>query len=351
MPSKYGRRWRARVSIRVPGSPGVYREITRVCGTKREAVEWEVANGRGGQRTALTIAQLWEREQSEIEYGLAVGSLQPLRANVRVRILPELGDLALDQITAVMVEQAQARWQASRSFSVARNTRSTLSRIFRHAVKQGYVRTNPVTDALSPRGMPVHRTMNFSDQTFHQVLGRIEDPGFRFYTLMAARTGLRPAELAAVAPSAVDLDARRIHVVRAYQGSGGRGGLGPTKNRQRRIVPLSSDVVAGLEDLVSRSDGDFLFRDEHGQPVLHQGYHRRMRWSQISPDLRFYDLRAYAIVSWLKAAVPVHSVRDWAGHSTLAVTSTYARAAGVDDLAAAHQWDSYISRTRGSDGG
>ena len=40
-------------------------------------------------------------------------------------------------------------------------------------------------------------------------------------------------------------------------------------------------------------------------------------------DLHFHDLRREAGSRWLEGGVPLHTVRDWLGHESIAQTSTY----------------------------
>ena len=62
---------------------------------------------------------------------------------------------------------------------------------------------------------------------------------------------------------------------------------------------------------------------------------RRIRgeggWATIAPELRLYDLRHVAVSEWVRAGVPLATVRNWAGHSSLAVTNAYTHVAGRDD--------------------
>jgi integrase len=40
-------------------------------------------------------------------------------------------------------------------------------------------------------------------------------------------------------------------------------------------------------------------------------------------DLHFHDLRREAGSRWLEGGVPLHTIRDWLGHTSIAQTSTY----------------------------
>lgn len=353
MPSKmHNDRWRARAYFQVPGSPGSYKERTKLFDLKRDALAWEVANRRKPVDLGLTVtlSTMLELHRSDIVYNLSAGSRAVFAANVNQRLVPRFGDTALADITPLELQRAQAAWaEAGSSVTTIRNTRGSLSRIYKHAALIGLTDKNPVAEVAAPRGQSARTVPAYSEAELAALLGRIDSSGLRFYSLVAARTGMRPAELSALSPDAVDLATKRITVSRAYSGSGAARELAPTKNRLTRTVPVSRDLIAGLRSLIDAAEGDFLFLDERGQPVNHQLYLRRHGWTKLSRGRDFYDLRATAIVTWLRAGIPVHVVRDWAGHSTLSVTSRYARAAGTDDADAAAALDSYIARTGGPD--
>lgn len=61
---------------------------------------------------------------------------------------------------------------------------------------------------------------------------------------------------------------------------------------------------------------------------------RDMCWSVIAPELRLYDLRHVAVSEWVRAGVPLATVRTWAGHSSLAVASRHTHVAGSEEKAA-----------------
>jgi hypothetical protein len=63
--------------------------------------------------------------------------------------------------------------------------------------------------------------------------------------------------------------------------------------------------------------------------------------------LRFHDLRATAIVLWIRSEVPLTTVRSLAArHASLATTDRSARIARNDLAGAAAQVDIHISYTR-----
>ena len=124
-----------------------------------------------------------------------------------------------------------------------------------------------------------------------------------------------------------------------------------TKTRKDRRVPISSRLKSILEmrrfDLAGQPlAGDtYVFGTEIGTRLL--GFSRasstaRLRAHGYTPaytatanltpesrvalkafDLHFHDLRREAGSRWLDGGVPLHTVRDWLGHTSIAQTSTY----------------------------
>jgi integrase len=124
-----------------------------------------------------------------------------------------------------------------------------------------------------------------------------------------------------------------------------------TKTRRDRWIPISSRLKSILE--MRRFDpagaplplDSFVFGDEVGTRVKSKkrawqtavlkahghtpGYTKTMnltaesRATLATIDLRFHDLRREAGSRWLEGGVPLHTIRDWLGHMSIAQTSTY----------------------------
>jgi Phage integrase family len=65
----------------------------------------------------------------------------------------------------------------------------------------------------------------------------------------------------------------------------------------------------------------------------------RLGW----PGFRFHDLRATAIVVWIRAGLPLAVFREMAGHASLSTTDRYVRLARNDLSAAASAINAYAS--------
>lgn len=125
-----------------------------------------------------------------------------------------------------------------------------------------------------------------------------------------------------------------------------------TKTRTARTIPISSRLRAILEMRRFDPAGEllpletFVFGNAIGQrqkdikraweaAVLkahgHQPKYTRptvnlapeSQAALAKVDLHFHDLRREAGSRWLEGGVPLHVVRDWLGHTSIAQTSTY----------------------------
>ena len=124
-----------------------------------------------------------------------------------------------------------------------------------------------------------------------------------------------------------------------------------TKTRQERRIPISTRLRAVLELRRFDPAGDpmpmdaYVFGNEIGQRVDNvkrawatavlksHGYKpeytktanltKEFRAALGAIDLHFHDLRREAGSRWLEGGVPLHTIRDWLGHTNIAQTSTY----------------------------
>jgi len=102
---------------------------------------------------------------------------------------------------------------------------------------------------------------------------------YRALVLLAAFTSLRWAELAALRPDDIDLDARTVRVTRQLHYHGAGHSFGPPKSRAGvRVVDFPElivpDVRAHLAWLPSSSA--LVFASSTGSPLAHSNFRRRV---------------------------------------------------------------------------
>ena len=156
-------------------------------------------------------------------------------------------------------------------------------------------------------------------------------------------TGLRVFEVAALRTS----DFRNGSII-VRRGKGGK----------KRNVLLAKETQKMLADFIRvkgkvlkepSGDDDPLFLSERRKPFTTRGIRKRVKhwFSKIgaSDDLSCHSCRHSYVSHMLAAGVDLTTIRDNAGHSSLAVTSIYSHAT-KDDLGDLELYSSASSRTR-----
>ena len=170
---------------------------------------------------------------------------------------------------------------------------------------------------------------------------------------LAATTGMRRGELAAVSWRSLDLDGARLHVDRQLVPTRGGVSFGPPKSaRSRRTVALDPETVAVLHahretQLLERDfagdayqDGDLVFCDALGGHIHPQ---RLTQWFSDQreaagiPTGTLHTLRHTAATLALTAGVPVHIVAARMGDDPTTVLGTYAHLLQQSDELAAER--------------
>jgi len=131
--------------------------------------------------------------------------------------------------------------------------------------------------------------------------------------LLSMNTGLRRGELLQLRWSCVDL----THQVLTVDGT-------TSKTRRTRHVPLNSEAMSVLTCWRAQSGGiDRVFEIDTG---LKTAWSHLLKRAQIT-GFRWHDLRHHFASRLVQRGVPLNTVRDLLGHSSIAMTLRYAHLA------------------------
>ncbi len=245
-------------------------------------------------------------------------------------------DLDRDMILAYLEHLERSRGNGVHT----RNARLTAIRSFFHHVAA----SDPASIGVAQRVLAIPRKK--SDVPTTPYLSRaeldalIEAPEAnsprgrrdRVLLLFLARTGARVSEALGVDAVDLSLDGARSHVLL-------RG-----KGRKQRRVPLASDVVAAIDNLlrerrVGRHEHVPVFVGPHGQRLTRFGATHVMRRSVAAASKQMPELaqkrvsphvfrHSFAMIL-LQSGVDLLTIQAWLGHAHVAITHRYA-AADVD---------------------
>jgi integrase len=314
----------------------------------------DVEHGRTGPSRSITVAELakqwWEASARDLSPSTRIG----YRYWLDKRVLPAFGRKRISSVTTAEVERWYGKLREGKKplgVRSVRSCRTVLSAMFTAAVRWGYLPVSPVERARLPRGP---KWSPRSPEPAH-VAARIaaaeaRDADLGVFARMAVALGARRGELAGLRWSSVDLEQGTVCLDRAIvsgdeNGSGRRTGarlvLKDTKTHAARLVALDQGTAKALREMRRRhveaalacgapypADA-FVWRDnvEGTLPVPPDRFSYAWRKVDAAVDdgahVRLHDLRHFHGTMLVGAGVPLPSVRDRLGHSSLTVTNIY----------------------------
>lgn len=253
---------------------------------------------------------------------------QDYEAKLRLHVLdPEIGvgRLKLSQMTRRTVIEFRDRLLSNaRSEATTRKILSCLSLVIKHAQEQGLATTNPV------QGVRVLRTRRIESKVQmpakETVRRLIETASNDFKPLLAvtALCGLRASETRALTWSDIEFDDGLIHVRRRADAFNTIGE--PKSAAGLRAVPMGPYVANMLKHwklACPNSSMDLVFPNRWGRVRAHTTVLKRRfkpLCRSLGAELRWHDLRHFAVSLWIEQGFSVKEVVTFAGHSSVQMT-------------------------------
>ena len=230
-------------------------------------------------------------------------------------------DRPMTSITSQDIEAYQISAQRTWSRNTVRHHVAFLSRAFRLAERLGKVDKNPCRLVHLPRRGDSRRVWLTVEQ-FHRLILELDSED-RFSAVFFLYTGLRRAEGFRVLVADVDLDHGEVRIVAG-------------KNDKPRWVPIKPEFALVIAEVLARRKGPWLLyahANSNGSAKLAResagaAFYRRFKAALKRVGLGevvLHDLRRTCATWLLKEGVDISTIRDWLGHSSVAVTEVYAR--------------------------
>ncbi len=229
----------------------------------------------------------------------------------------------------------------------------SLRSVFNWAVRVGYMEQSPFKRGTEPviKLSKEHGRSRRLDGDEEDLLLAACAPHLRAVVEAALETGMRLGEILSLQWSQVEgMKIERMKVAWAPKAEIVLP-WGKTKTRRDRRIPISSRLKSVLEMRRIDPAGQlhaldaYVFGTEIGGLLVsvRRAWHTAVLRSHghtpaytetanLTPesravlnaiDLHFHDLRREAGSRWLDGGVPLHTIRDWLGHTNISQTSTY----------------------------
>lgn len=274
---------------------------------------------------------------------------------LRRHLLPELGDLRLNQLTPARVRKWHAGHVAAGSPGASTLSKSyrLLHAILRTAVEDGLVPKNPCLIRGAAVERPAERPVATLEQVFD--LADAVDRPLRAMVLLATFAGLRLGELRALRRGRIDLLHRRVTVVEQLQQlADGTTIAGPPKSDAgRRSVAIPQAIVPDLEthlaNFVGASPDALVFVGSRGQPIrlatFYTAWHRATREVGLT-GFHFHDLRHTGNTVAAATGASTKELMSRMGHASPRAALIYQHATRDRDSQIAEALSTLIDRAR-----
>jgi integrase len=173
------------------------------------------------------------------------------------------------------------------------------------------------------------REMMFLNSSEVVLLTNSIDDQYRALVYVLGFCGLRIGEATALRRSSINLMRSEIRVTESATDVNGKLVFGPTKTRQARTVAIPRAVQAELEQhlaMFTAPTADALvFTSPRREPIRLQNFRRRtwapaVKRAGLPESLRIHDMRHTATSILINAGVPIKSIQEHLGHSSITVT-------------------------------
>ncbi|MGH8933652.1 MAG: site-specific integrase, partial [Egibacteraceae bacterium] len=226
--------------------------------TKRDAVagmsalQAELGDGTYVEPSKLTVGEYLEGWLKLARLRLRPGSYDACAIHVNRYIVPRVGDLRLQALSACGIKQLYAELATSGrirgggglSEKSIHNIHTTLSRALRDAVSDRLLPRNPAAGAHQQPESPEQETWKAEELAAFLTL--VEGDRLSAMWRLLALTGMRRGEICGLRRRDLDLDHARLFVVQQRAKGGGTVHTGKTKGRRGRPVALDGLTVEAL---------------------------------------------------------------------------------------------------------
>lgn len=234
-----------------------------------------------------------------------------------------LGTTKLDDVTPALIRtmldkygKTHNRYGEPLSGATLNRMKAAVSSLFSYAVSENFTTTNPAR-SIRARKEAHHVIRWLSEDERTRLLAACKEskwPKLYLLVLMALATGARRGDLIGLRWSDIDLENRLAHVAR-------------TKNGSSRVLSLSLPVVQELKRFEKEAASNglvFCLETDSSKPKSFDPlWYEALRQAKVE-RFRFHDLRHTTASYLAQNSVPLHTIAEVLGHSSLQTTMRYA---------------------------
>lgn len=269
-------------------------------------------------------------------------TLNGYRSVIKNHIIPVIGKVRLDKLTAAHIRRVTDKIQETRSSTYALNAHRVLSSALTVAEREGRIHRNVAKLTKAPRKERSQLEVLTTDEAARLIRMFGDTPDAYMWAAFLL-TGARRGELLGLEWNRVGDDVElswqlqrygdEFNPPRDYEFRKLTDGLYLTRPKSSagwRVIPLVDPLKAILErwrDIAPSNDYGLVFTTSNGEPI--DPDFATKKWPKVLADagieknVRLHDLRHTTVDLLYEAGVPESIIMEIVGHSSRAVTRGY----------------------------
>ncbi len=265
---------------------------------------------------------------------LATTTQYSYRNIINKHIIPQIGALALKDITRQTINQYLAHMEKSLSANTVRKHYDLLNSLFLTAVQEEKVDKNPLATIKPPKKEAVTSSIYDSAQ-LKTLLEKVKGDRLEVAVNLAARMGLRRGEVCGLRWEHIDMTAKTLYVCESYAQAGSAYiHKGPKSASSVRTLKIPKELITILERIKTEQEEHkqffegaynnegYVFAWPNGEPYrpnyLSDMYTLFLERNGL-PRIRFHDLR-HSFATLAVEYADIYDVSRALGHSNTRIT-------------------------------
>lgn len=296
---------------------------------------------------SVTLDQVYE--DSLVLFPYRKETLRKRKLTYEKYIKPTLGHVEVNKITAYHVQLNLNGLIENRSDFTIERVYTCWQYLLRSARIKKYTDINVMEEVIKPRSLALKNKKKKNVVTFDEMVSVIKkmrectrnskkdrfDTEIIIYALLTMYyTGMRPCECFALSRDYVWLDKKLLRV--EYEIGSSKTEFNvlrePKTEESKRNIPIPSELIPILKDLMEFQDSDYLFAKFDGTLFKINKATNKVNYvaNKLGIDFNMYQLRHQYSTDLLTNGVDLRTLMELMGHKKESMTIEYARS--NDDL-------------------
>lgn len=315
--------WQA--SIDMPKGLDGKRNRPTFYGTKTQCEEWliekqyEKQNSiyvAGKDATLENYLKEWHKIYNKTK---AETTQQLYDMYIKVHIVPAIGKMKIGKITGLHIQQFYNEKLKTLSGNTLLKIHSFLSRSFKDAVKNRYLKDNPCDAARLPKKIKPTQTV-CKESDLIKLLTIVRGTVDEIYIILASSAGLRRGEICGLQWENVDFEKRTITVSKTITRFSTNIEKEPKNETSKRTIILPKIVFDRLKEYRGTLGIHHKYVLPQYKPQSYSSHFKKLLARYDIPHIRFHDLRHFNAIIMLKAGVPDKVASKRLGHAQVQTT-------------------------------